>query len=117
MMFCHASVTALRAVVTLFGFVALCLGLKDSSGNSAVDAVNGNNATKGIQRFLNQKYSPGVRDRAQYSSPKETDVRSSKRKSQPTEEPTVQCGNHIMRVVVKLQDVDNLQVVAGEWQR
>lgn len=122
-MFYHASAFALRASVILFGLVALCLGHKDltlkqpgtsssASGNVnvAVAAVNGQNAARGMLRFLNPKYRLGARDSAQYSRLKP--------KSPPThEDPTVQCGDQIMRVVVKLQDVENLQVISGEWQR
>lgn len=123
-MFFDASVFALRAVLILFGFVGLCLGFKDlkesetplsAGGNESAVAGDGNSAATGIQRFLNPKYNLLARHSAQYSRLKETDVRSSKRQSQPTPgDPTVQCGDRIMRVVVKLQDVDNLQVVAGE---
>ncbi|XP_062407249.1 uncharacterized protein LOC134098255 [Sardina pilchardus] len=123
-MFCLASAFALRAVVVFLGLVALCLGHEDvkqsktflSAHDKSPVATMRENSADTETHFHNSKFRRGTKDSTHYSGLKEADRSSSKPRSQPApEEPAVQCGDQIMRVIIKLQDVNNLQVFAANY--
>ncbi|KAL2082185.1 hypothetical protein ACEWY4_022003 [Coilia grayii] len=117
-MFCRAEVVDVCAVSVLFGFmVLLCLGFGDgkmssaflSTGMSPSSASHGNRnvSAPARQHFGRPKHSRVV------SSPKDTYLRPTrwKRKTAPGD-PTLQCGDEIMRVIIKLKEVEHLEVFA-----